>query len=187
LRFADANPADVPTAFKSFRRRGSAFTRLEVMMVLALLGLLAGLFISAARNFNDDRAKTAEDIFWETVRAARKQALLSGRDVRVSYAASAKDEPPALVLNAEGGEERHPFIGMGEVKIDFLSSEKSRATILLGGEMVETQTKPSVTFYGDGTCSPFRVQIRGATGSARSLAIDPWTCAEVLPAAEPGR
>ena len=64
--------------------------------------------------------------------------------------------------------------------MDFLSTQKARSLILVGGQAVETQTIPSVTFYGDGTCSPFRAQIR--TGlTPRVLEIDPWTCAEVLP------
>jgi hypothetical protein len=38
---------------------------------------------------------------------------------------------------------------------------------------------PSVTFYDDGTCTPFRVQLRTNAG-AHMLTIDPWTCAPVL-------
>jgi general secretion pathway protein H len=38
---------------------------------------------------------------------------------------------------------------------------------------------PFVTLYSDGTCTPFRVQFH-SNGAARIIAIDPWTCAEVL-------
>ena len=58
--------------------------------------------------------------------------------------------------------------------------------MLLGGQLVETKTLPYVTFYGDGTCSPFRLQIR-TTGEARVIAIDPWTCSLVLTSDDRGR
>ena len=59
--------------------------------------------------------------------------------------------------------------------------------VLVGGQLVETQTLPSVTFYGDGTCSPFRAQLRNKGVDPRVLEIDPWTCAQVLPNAEDKR
>jgi prepilin-type N-terminal cleavage/methylation domain-containing protein len=172
------------------RHHHRGFTLLEVMMVLALLGLMAGLFISAARNFTAEDARTPEDVFWQAVRESRKRALLSGQPVRLSYAREARDEAAGLVMTANGAEERLSFSGMGKVTVDFLPLEKTRSSILIAGQAIETQTLPAVTFYGDGTCSPFRAQIRSdaANSSVRMLAIDPWTCAEVLTATpEPGR
>jgi general secretion pathway protein H len=40
---------------------------------------------------------------------------------------------------------------------------------------------PYVTFYADGTCSPFRAQLRTG-GPARFVTLDPWTCAPLLEA-----
>jgi general secretion pathway protein H len=37
----------------------------------------------------------------------------------------------------------------------------------------------AVTFYNDGTCTPFRAQVRTYAG-AHMLSVDPWTCAPVL-------
>ena len=170
----------------SFRGRRAGFTLLEILLVLALLGLLAGLFISAAGGLTTGKSQTAEDVFWQAVGEARKQALLAGREVRLTFASGKKDDPAALVLTLDGAEQRMPFEGTDEVQVDFLSLQKSRSAILVGGELVETQTMPSVTFYGDGTCTPFRAQIRTGGGNTRSLAIDPWTCAQVLPKAEGG-
>ena len=177
---------------KSRRLRGAAsarsgFTLLEILLVLALLGLMAGLFITAARNFTDEKSRTVDDVFWEMVTQARKQALLTGREVRVTYAGPAREEPAALVMTQDGIDERFSFAGMGEVKIDFLSVEKSRSAILVAGQSVETQTLPAVIFYGDGTCTPFRVQIQVGPHPARTLAIDPWTCAQVLTTEETRR
>ena len=156
-------------------------------MVLALLGLLAGLFITAARSFTDEGAKTPEDVFWQMVRDSRKRALLAGRPVQVRYEAAQKDEAAALVMTLDGAAERLSFPVEDDVKLDFLSLSKSRSSILVAGQAVETQTLPFVTFYGDGTCSPFRVQLRTKTSAPRLLTIDPWTCAEVLTPATDNR
>ena len=52
-----------------------------------------------------------------------------------------------------------------------------------GGSVVETEPLPGgVTFYSDGTCTGFRLQIR-LNGGASIIAIDPWTCAPVIPRA----
>jgi general secretion pathway protein H len=170
----------------NFRRR-TAFTLLEILMVLGLLGLMGGLFIAVARTFTDEKSKIPEDIFWQTVAQSRKQALLTGREVRVTYATFTRDEPAALVMHQDGVDERFPFTGMGEVNIDFLSMEKARSSILVAGQLIETQTMPAITFYGDGTCVPFRVQIRAGAKPPRVVGIDPWTCAQVLIPTEPRR
>jgi general secretion pathway protein H len=71
----------------------------------------------------------------------------------------------------------------GELDVSFLSAQKGGPTILLGGVLVESQPVPHVTFYSDGTCSPFRVQFM-RNGSVSTLAVDPWTCAAVLTPAD---
>src|SRR5258708_39256041 len=63
-----------------------------------------------------------------------------------------------------------------DASIQFLQSVKGGSSILIGGQAVETQERPSVTFYPDGTCDPFRVQIRLPSG-ASAMGVDPWTCA----------
>jgi len=121
-------------------------------------------------------------VFWRAVTETRRMALISGREVRLSYLGKDADKERALVARAiDGTEQRFPFEQPGELNVDFLSTQKSTSSILIGGELVETQTIPYVTFFSDGTCSPFRLQIRTG-GEPRSISIDPWTCALVLPA-----
>jgi general secretion pathway protein H len=165
----------------------AGFTLLEILLVLGLLGLMAGLFIASADSLMAGKREIPEDVFWRAVGEARKQALLSGREVRMVYVEASRDEPAALALNLDGAAQRVPFVAKDDVKVDFLSTQKARSTILVGGQLVETQTLPYVTFYGDGTCSPFRVQLRTKGIDPRTQAIDPWTCAQVLPSAEAGR
>ena len=74
--------------------------------------------------------------------------------------------------------------GDADFEVSFLAAGKGGPTILLGGVLLESQPISHVTFYSDGTCSPFRLQLmRG--GSVSTLSVDPWTCAPVLPPPDP--
>ena len=70
-----------------------------------------------------------------------------------------------------------------DLTVDFLAASAGQSAVLIGGELVSTQTVPAVTFYPDGTCAAFRLQLR-AGAAAHVLNIDPWTCAQVLPRQE---
>jgi len=154
-------------------------------MVIALIAMLTGVLVTGSSRMAAGRVVTPEDTFWKAVVESRKTALLSGREVHLSYVDKGKER--ALVAkNPDGTEQPFPFEWAGELKIDFLSTQKGASAILLAGQLVETQTIPFVTFYGDGTCSPFRLQIR-AGGEPRIVTIDPWTCSLVLPATAPQR
>jgi len=153
-------------------------------MTLALIGLITSVLVVGANALFAEDAATPEDVFWQAVNAARKQALLSGRDVRLTYVPAERETPAALAIQGVGVADTFPFSGKSDVKIDFLSLAKARSAILVGGQMLETNTMPAVTFFGDGTCMPFRAQIRVGTNPARTLMIDPWTCAAVLPKEE---
>jgi prepilin-type N-terminal cleavage/methylation domain-containing protein len=164
------------------RHQTRGFTLLEILLALALMVLLLGVLVTASIQLTDKKALTAEEVFWQAVRESREQALLSGLDVRLRFVN--KEKTRALVASSIKGEEKYPLQGANEeTVIDFLSAQKSSSAILIRSQLVETSTIPFVTFYGDGTCTPFRVQFR-VGGQARSLTIDPWTCAPVLQAGE---
>ncbi len=152
------------------------FTLLEILLVLALLGLLAGALASGSARLLAQRPVTVEDTFWEAVTEARKDALLNQREVRLRF----DEKERTLVAGHATGDRVYP-LPSAEAQLDFLAPARrgGAGLILLGGLLVETQTIPHVTFYDDGTCTPFRVQIRTG-GPARILLIDPWTCAPVL-------
>lgn len=166
-------------------RRGDrrAFTLLEVLLTLALVAMIAGALVTLSVHLTEPRAATVEDVFWKTVAEARKQALLTGREVRLRFVG--KEKSHAFVTSGPDGEQRFPVENEAEVTVDFLSTQKASSAILIRSQLVETQVIPFVTFYGDGSCTPFRVQIRTG-GPARSISIDPWTCAPILAAAPAG-
>ena len=186
----------------------AAFTLIEILLVLAIAAMMTTVFAIGYSKLADTKPATPDDVFWATVTAARKQALISGREVRLSYMpadtgndaastaslvmtwdntdnTSATADPADPDNPAPPGERQFPFEKMGDVLLEFLSTQKGTQSILIGGELVETQTIPYMTFYPDGTCTPVRIQIRRNAGTAYTLNIDPWTCAQMLAATPP--
>lgn len=148
---------------------------LEILLVIALIGLLAGLLVGTSSGMLADKPDTPEGVFWEAVAEARKEALLNQREVRLRY----DDEKRTLFAASAAGERAFP-LPPGAVRLDFLVPvSTSLGRILVGGVLVETQRIPHVTFFDDGTCTPFRLQVRNGA-DARVVSIDPWTCAQVL-------
>ncbi|MSU69508.1 MAG: prepilin-type N-terminal cleavage/methylation domain-containing protein [Opitutaceae bacterium] len=152
-----------------------AFTLLELLVTLALIALLASVLIVGSARLLADQPATPEDIFRKAVGEARKYAVEHDTEVRLGY------DPKGKVFRAgtTAGTRHFPVTAPGEVTFDFLAAQKGGSAVMIAGIIVETQPLPFVTFYPDGTCSPFRVQLRTA-GSARVIAIDPWTCAPML-------
>lgn len=159
--------------------RRAAFTLLEILLAIALMALLAGALVSGSAQLIGDKPATPEDVFWQVVQKARQAALTSEGEVRLSFDAKEK----AFVLGDGTVSKSFPVPPSKELTVDFLSAQTGGSTVLIGGALVDTQTMPFVTFYPDGTCTPFRVQFR-AGGFARILTIDPWTCAQVLARAD---
>jgi prepilin-type N-terminal cleavage/methylation domain-containing protein len=155
---------------RASRRR--AFTLLELLLALALLALVTGLFITGGRELLRAREPGAVDVFWQAVQAARQQAIQSETTVTLRYDARAGrivwgdvGEPHGLDLPARN--------------LEFLR-EGVRDTVLIGGRLVDTATLPAVRFHPDGTIDRFRVQLTDQEGRVVQLELDPWTAAPVV-------
>ena len=152
------------------------FTLLEILLVVALIGLIGALLAaSVMRVFSDDHA-APEEIFWQACRSAQKMASLSERATSLSFDAKGKN----LVWSNGAETEQAPFDpASGEVSVQFLEAQQGGSLMLIAGQVVETQEVPRVLFYPDGTCTAFRVQFR-VGANAWQVAVDPWTCAPML-------
>jgi general secretion pathway protein H len=161
------------------RRPGGAFTLLELILAIAVIALLATVFIGASSTLLSDKPATPEDVFWKACQTARKEALATGREVRLEF----DDKAKAFVIDDGVSPQSMPVPGATQdFSAGFIPGGSRASLALMAGSLVETGSIPFVTFYGDGTCTPFRIQFKLSSG-AHTLSVDPWTCAPILPAA----
>lgn len=156
------------------------FTLVEILLVLALIALFGWIFIGGSSAMMTDRSLSPDDQFWKACAAARKEALEEQHTVLLSFDAKAK----GFVLNDGSSQAALAVAGPDDLVVDFHPAQSDSASlVLVGGTLVETQPILSVSFYSDGTCTPFRAQVR-TNGAAHILSVDPWTCAPVLTKAD---
>jgi general secretion pathway protein H len=150
-------------------RRPGGFSLIEIVVVLALLGLMTALVISGGGSLLQASAReNAENSALTAIGAARHQAVLAGQvvELRIDEKARALDWGTGRA-NLPDNEELH------------LLPPVRTGAMLIGGQLKE-ETIPRVRFYADGTCDPFRLEI-SRDNSRREIAIDPWTCAVLAP------
>jgi general secretion pathway protein H len=183
----------------SLRRRARGFTLLEVLLTLAIIALLATVLIGGSARLLSEQPVTPHEMFWKAVQEARKTALKTEHDIRLKFDKEKKQfvlidgfAPTRIATDGVTIEEvplkQFPIPGVGaDFSFDFLpppSKGGSGRLIMVGGVIVDTQTISYVTFYSDGTCTPFRAQFMRNGASSTPLSIDPWTCAPVLTPAD---
>ena len=156
-------------------RSGGGFSLLEILAVLALIGLISALLIGGSSALL--RTATADDVqntALSAIAGARHSAVLTGRTLEF------RSDDRTRVL--DWGEGRAALAGEGGVR---LLPPAKVSSVLVGGRLLESPLA-RVRFYADGTCDPFRLEIVRDQAS-QILAIDPWTCAALSPEASPGR
>jgi general secretion pathway protein H len=155
-------------------RAAAGFSLIEIVVVLALLGLISALLIGSSGSLLQASARdTAENTALSAIAAARHQAVLGGAtiDLRV--------DDQARVIDWTAG--RAPLPENEELHL--LPPVRAGA-MLIGGQLKE-EPIARVRFYADGTCDAFRLEITRA-GNRRVIAIDPWTCAVLAADKKPG-
>jgi len=162
----------------------SAFTLLELLLALGLIALLAGVLVAGSASLLNDKPVLPQEVFWQAVHAARKTALQNaalqgGHDVQLSF------DPKQKAFVADDGVAPKIFPiakAPADLAVDLIPSSGTAGNSALAvGVADQNPPVPYVTFYGDGTCTPFDVQFR-SKGSTQILDIDPWTGAQMLKA-----
>lgn len=156
---------------------------MEVLLSLAIIGLIAAVLVGGGAQLLNDRPVSPAEVFWSAVQEARKMALKSERDVSLRFANDKDKGKIFIVSNGESTKEL-PVPAAGDLEFTFHSQQKGGNLIMVAGTVIETAKIESVTFYADGTCSAFRAQIF-RNGSAQMITVDPWTCAPVLTPTDP--
>jgi len=153
------------------------FTLIEVLLALALVGLLGWIFVGASAALLNDQGASPDEQFWKACGAARQEALAEQRTVLLSFDGKTR----AFVLSDGAGQRSLPFTAPPDTVLDFhpVAAAGSASAVLIGGTLVETTPMTHAAFYSDGTCTAFRAQVRTAAG-AHMLAVDPWTCAPMI-------
>lgn len=154
------------------RVQQGAFTVLEVVLIIALLGLVGALFVSGGNDLLRVRQQTAADVFWQAVQAARLLAVQENTTVQLRF----DQDNLRLVWQSSGGPHELPWPGKN---IEFLPVEQNE-TILLGGQLAGTSRLKAVRFHADGGVDRFRAQLTDSSGQITRLDLDPWTCAPLL-------
>lgn len=162
-------PLTVRFQSRSARR---AFTLLEVLLAVAVLGLVSALFITGSSNLFRARERTAVDVFWQVIQAARLQAVQEDAIVYLRY----DEKTLRLVWSSAGASHEIDWPGKN---LEFLPVEQND-TILLGGQLAGTGRLAAVRFHADGGVDRFRAQLTDAAGQVTRLELDPWTCAPIL-------
>lgn len=158
---------------------------LEILLAMLIIALLGTVIIGGSAALLKSRPVTPSEVFWKAVQEGRKLALKGGKDVRFTFDAKEKKFVLTDAIGADAGAREFPIPGAADdLSVTFLTTQKGASMILIGGVAVETQKIDAVTFYSDGTCTPFRLQIQKG-GDVSVLGIDPWTCAAVLPPGDP--
>lgn len=169
-------------ATKRDPRRGSrpeAFTLLEILLVLAIMGLIATVLIGGAAHLISDKPVAPDQVFWKAVQAARKLAVQTEHQVSLKFVADDTHQTKQFVVSDGQTVQTFPVPTSGNLEVSLLAPQGGGNQIIVGGTVLDTKPIPAAIFYPDGTCTAFRVQFY-EHGQAHVLAIDPWTCAPVL-------
>ncbi len=150
----------------------AGFTLIELLLAIALLGLIAFLFISGTSDLFRAQEKTADDVFWQAVQAARLRAVQDDLTVDLRY----DEKLRQLQWSANGTSAVLDWPGKS---VEFFPLNQ-RDTILLGGQLLDAGHIPVVHFYADGATDRYRVQLTDSSGRVTRLEIDPWTCAPIV-------
>ena len=153
-----------------------AFTLIEMMLTVALITMLSSLFVwNITSLLKQGELESLQNELWGAIEQAKQSAVFR----RMPHVVRFDEEAQAFVVSA--GSEQFTFEvdtdGFDDgVEISVIFNERlpKDGYRLVRGELVTQREIDSVTFYPDGTCTPFSVDL--IIGEYQSdFQIDPWT------------
>lgn len=156
-------------------RKKKGFTIIEVLLALALIALVAGLF---AANFDalltSLEERRPEKVLYDTIREARYQALQQHEPMRLKF----DKEAEALVVFKEGEEKAVYKVDIGdrfEVGFDVIGSAQMARGAFRSSSMRGGNGEDEVVFYPDGSSTPVLISLT-EEGETVKLKLDPLSC-----------
>jgi general secretion pathway protein H len=165
------------------RRRCSAFSLVEILLVIALLALFSSLFVLNLDSLiAQGEADSLESEFWRATREARTLALYERAPQTLRF----DEEAIAFTVSGANGEKKfsintEDWSEESRAEVLFTQRLADGSYSLIQGNLVTTKEIPFVRFFPDGTCMPFLVELNVGE-SERTIEVDPWTGAELLSA-----
>jgi type II secretion system protein H len=164
-------------------RYARGFTLIEMLLVLALIGVFTTLFVINADSLTRETATQAvEAKFWTAVREARSQAILHRRAQALWFD---KKAAAFVVENVETGAKRSFVIKRDDwapdtrLEVALQKQVDSNQHTMVAGELKTLKEIPEARFFPDGACTPF-VATFNVGGEEKEIELDPWTGAELL-------
>jgi prepilin-type N-terminal cleavage/methylation domain-containing protein len=158
-----------------------AFTLLEVLLVLALIGSAASVFVISIDSIaRTTPADSLESAFWTSLRDAREAAMRTRRVHEIAF--NVGDMQFVIEGGGNVSIESVDLEGVSEsdtFEAVFTQVLPTNTFTLLRGRLVTEREITSMLVFPDGTCQPVTVEFR-FPGGTRRLPIDPWTCAELI-------
>lgn len=164
-------------------RTRQGFTLIEMLLVFALIGVFATLFVLNADSLVKETATQAVEMkFWMAVREARSQAIVHRRAQALWFD---KKAAAFVVENVDTGAKQNFVIKRDdwatdtELAVAFKKEVDSNKHTLVAGELQTLREIPEARFFPDGACTPFVATFQVGT-EEKQIQIDPWTGAELL-------
>lgn len=158
----------------------AGFTLIEVMLTIALIALLSTVFVyNISSLLRDTDIRSLENEYWRAVDAAKTKAVYGQKPYRVEWL----PKETAFVISSSGDTQRFEMdtsaLGDVEVEVVFEEASAENSFILVDGQLVRQREVTDVTFYPDGTCTPFSVTLR-IGDYMNQFKMDPWTGARLV-------
>lgn len=160
--------------------RNGGFTLIEIVLTIALLGLLTGVFVlNISSMLRDTNIRSLENEYWRAIDSARSKAVYQQKPYTVEWL----PKEAAFVVSSSGETERFEldtseFDG-AEVGALFEEIAPENSYVLIRGELVAKREVATVVFYPDGTCTPFTVEL-WVGDYVNRFQMDPWTGAQLV-------
>lgn len=165
------------------RRRYRGFTLIEILLVVALIGMFSAIFVvNLDALLRQSEVSAVESAFWEAAREARTRALIERRPQSLRF----DEETMAFVVEEAGGVNRVEYpIDQDDwapgtrLEIHLQKRVPPSQFSLVAGDLIDVRPIAAAHFFPDGTCSPFLVEMEVGAHDF-TIEIDPWTGAELV-------